>query len=430
MIFEHSLHLPANSDASDAINLMSTDIDRITQTLQWVLNVFPNIIQVGLALWILYGQLGAVFVAPLIVALSEFTLHSTSSLTLDYLSLTYLLVISMVAGRVGSLIPPRQRKWMQAIRERVEVTTGTIRSIRSVKLSGLTNQAMDQITGLRVAEINAQKSFRKIQVSNITIGMSPRRSDFWLTVVQLLILGTIGNIPAMITPAVTFAAYAIAQSVSQSSQFAVTAAFTSLSLLSIMINPIAELVTAATNLGSALSCLDRIQEFLEKPGLNRENHLPGFDGSESNGEKYEATSSPLFSLSNAVLGYTDQKPVLNSINKTIRSSTFTIVTGPVGSGKSTFLRALLGEVDILQGSLQSSKLRQTAFCDQEPWILNTSVRDNILGISEYNADRYRKVIEACQLQHDFDQWENGDGTYAGSHGMSLSGGQKARIVST
>lgn len=71
MIFQHSLKLPIGSDSSDAINLMSTDIDRITQTLQWVLNVLPNIIQVGLALWILYTQLGLVFFSPLVVAISK-----------------------------------------------------------------------------------------------------------------------------------------------------------------------------------------------------------------------------------------------------------------------------------------------------------------------------------------------------------------------
>jgi hypothetical protein len=90
-----------------------------------------------------------------------------------------LLVISLIAGRVGVLIPPRQRKWMQAIRQRVEVTTGTIRSIRSIKISGLTNQAMGQITDLRVAEINDQKAFRRIQVSNIAIGLSTIRVDMW-----------------------------------------------------------------------------------------------------------------------------------------------------------------------------------------------------------------------------------------------------------
>lgn len=239
-----------------------------------------------------------------------------------------------------------------------------------------------------------------------------------------------GNIPAMITPAVTFAAYAIAQAFSQSSQFSVTTAFTSLSLLSIMINPIAELVTAATNLGSALSCLDRIQEFLEKPGLPSEGLSIGIGPIEDiEGKATASDSSALFRLADAVLGYKNEKPILNNINKTIFPSTFTIITGPVGTGKSTFLRALLGEVDVLQGTFHSSRIRQIAYCDQKPWILNTSVRDNILGITDYNAERYHKVIKACQLQDDFDKWELGDGTFAGSSGILLSGGQKARIVS-
>lgn len=76
MIFKHTLRLPASesNEASNAINLMSTDISRITQTVQWVLNVIPCAIQVGLALWILYTHLGVVFVAPLIVALGMLVL--------------------------------------------------------------------------------------------------------------------------------------------------------------------------------------------------------------------------------------------------------------------------------------------------------------------------------------------------------------------
>lgn len=238
------------------------------------------------------------------------------------------------------------------------------------------------------------------------------------------------------TPAVTFAAYAIAQSVSQSHQFSVTTAFTSLSLLSIMINPIAELVTAATNLSSALSCLERIQTFLEQPtleiGSNLEDSIPG----DSDKEKNTTAATPLFRLTDLKLGYKtpesqeqQSRMVLSNINKTILQGTFTIITGPVGSGKTTFLRALLGEVDVLQGTFQTIKLRQIAFCDQTPWILNTSVRENVLAVSDYNADRYSKVVEACQLQYDFDEWTNGDQTQAGSNGLTLSGGQRARIVS-
>jgi hypothetical protein len=81
MIFKHSLILPAseNGGAFNAVNLMSTDMERIIQTLQWVLNIIPIVIQVGLGLWVLRTQLGDVSIALLVVAVGERPLVLSSS---------------------------------------------------------------------------------------------------------------------------------------------------------------------------------------------------------------------------------------------------------------------------------------------------------------------------------------------------------------
>lgn len=188
-----------------------------------------------------------------------------------------------------------------------------------------------------------------------------------------------------------------------------------------MINPIAELAMAATNLGSALNCLNRIQEFLEKPSYESARHRPEDADTDS--------GASVLRLVDATVGYKAEKPILRDIGVAIKPATFTAITGPVGCGKSTLLRALLGEVDILEGELRCARLRQIAYCDQKSWILDVSIRQNILGISKYNEERYRDVVEACQLLPDFEEWPQKDETLAGSSGISLSGGQKARIVS-
>jgi len=76
MIFKHSLMLPLSTlgKGTEAVSLMSTDMERITQTLQWVLNIIPDIIQVASALYILQQRLGSVFVAPIIVSVRESSL--------------------------------------------------------------------------------------------------------------------------------------------------------------------------------------------------------------------------------------------------------------------------------------------------------------------------------------------------------------------
>lgn len=260
----------------------------------------------------------------------------------------------------------------------------------------------------------------------------------------------------MITPAVTLCAFAIAQLLSGGQQFQAVTAFTSLSLLVIMINPIAELVTAVTNLASALSCLDRIQEFLQKEPLKSTPHLglplcendgvgPGTDlaRTEMTHEPAISTSislaqfepprpeniaSPLIRVVGGVFGYEDDKAILKDINIQVYPSSLLLVVGPVGSGKSTLLRSLLGETRIIAGTLECVAPKQFAYCDQEPWILNTSIKQNILGVNAYDDERYQRVLDACQLRRDLDELPMGDETMAGSKGMSLSGGQKARIV--
>lgn len=90
LIFRHSLTLPASSAAAtgaEAVSLMSTDMERIMQTLQWVFNILPNIVQVGIGLYLLERRLGAVFVAPLVVALGRFWILIVTRLPAIYLSM-------------------------------------------------------------------------------------------------------------------------------------------------------------------------------------------------------------------------------------------------------------------------------------------------------------------------------------------------------
>jgi ABC-type transport system involved in cytochrome bd biosynthesis fused ATPase/permease subunit len=97
------------------------------------------------------------------------------------------------------------------------------------------------------------------------------------------------------------------------------------------------------------------------------------------------------------------------------------------SSKSTLLRAFLGETTKTQGTVSISESR-IAYCDQTPWILNGSIRDNILMGADYDEPWYNNVVQSCALDTDFSLLADGDSTVVGSKGMKLSGGQKQRIV--
>lgn len=143
--------------------------------------------------------------------------------------------------------------------------------------------------------------------------------------------------------------------------------------------------------------------------------------------------------------------ILHDITLQIRRGQLVIVSGEVGSGKSSLLQALLGEMYAIPSVMYAEPVHTTSakctenkepnefchhlvragiigYCPQEPYIINASVRDNILFHSPMNESRYREVLEATALVDDLAQMADGDLTEIGSKGINLSGGQKARVA--
>ena len=103
-----------------------------------------------------------------------------------------------------------------------------------------------------------------------------------------------------------------------------------------------------------------------------------------------------------------------------------MVIGRVGSGKSTFLSGLNYFVPRVEGEMKVSG--SVAYVAQQAWILNSTVRENILFGKPYDEEKYQKTIAACQLEQDLDVLPNKDFTYIGERGVTLSGGQKQRVA--
>ncbi|CUG89425.1 ABC transporter, putative [Bodo saltans] len=107
------------------------------------------------------------------------------------------------------------------------------------------------------------------------------------------------------------------------------------------------------------------------------------------------------------------------------------VVGPVGSGKSLLCHALLGEAHCATTCADSNPIRapaSVAYAAQEPFLMSGSVRDNILFFRPFNEEKYREVLTACELWPDFAIYPDGELTVVGERGVTLSGGQKARIA--
>lgn len=101
------------------------------------------------------------------------------------------------------------------------------------------------------------------------------------------------------------------------------------------------------------------------------------------------------------------------------------VIGPVGSGKSSLLHVILQELPLIEGKMQVSG--RISYASQEPWLFAGTVRQNILFGLPMNKHRYRTIVKICALERDFSLFPYGDKTKVGDRGLSVSGGQRARI---
>lgn len=116
---------------------------------------------------------------------------------------------------------------------------------------------------------------------------------------------------------------------------------------------------------------------------------------------------------------------ITSVDLEIEKQSLVAVIGSVGSGKTTLLEVILKELPLVDGDLNVTG--SVSYAAQQAWIFEGSVKRNILFTEELDDKRYRNVLHVCALERDLELFPHGDETIVGDRGISLSGGQKARI---
>ncbi|KAK4059940.1 hypothetical protein Trihar35433_10484 [Trichoderma harzianum] len=367
------------SDDNAALTLMSTDIERIRMGFRQLHDIWASVLQVALSSWMLYSRVGVVFVAPIGVVIVCFIC----------------LVIVM------NFIGDAQRDWMILVQKRVGLTATVIASMKNLKISGLSSPVRKFVQKLRVEELIAGVQFRKIFIAAALFGF----------------------IPLLLSPALTFA---LTQNRLDASRV-----FTSLSFLTLLTMPLSQVFQSIPEVISALACIGRIQAFLECE--TRDDFRQVFADIKQNSGKAPVESVLPFEskllIKNGSFGWKADKPVLRDVNIRIPKRALTVVVGPVGSGKSTLCKALLGEIPFHEGRIiLDAHIPHVGFCDQTAFLSNGSIKDNIIGFSSVDDERYAEVIDATALAFDFATFTEGDRTNVGSDGISLSGGQKQRVA--
>ncbi|KAK7682902.1 hypothetical protein QCA50_013935 [Cerrena zonata] len=205
--------------------------------------------------------------------------------------------------------------------------------------------------------------------------------------------------------------------------------FPAMALLDKLSNPLLELPVLFNSLVEASVGLDRISQFLMAPEISTDFIEYGPTPKDLGEESLNIlNTSFLWSKSTD----SNSNYALQNIDFKAGKGELITIVGKVGSGKSSLLLALLGQLYPTPGSGENKSSCQIngtiAYAAQLPWISNSSVKDNILFGHRFDEKFYNLTLDACQLLPDLKQLPDGDETQVGEKGISLSGGQKARVA--
>ncbi|RHZ31478.1 hypothetical protein DYB37_012260, partial [Aphanomyces astaci] len=356
----------ANFSSGEVVTMTSVDLERITMGFSlghWTFISPAMLLVVFIMLAFELGPLAA-FIGGL--AMAGFIYFGITS-----------------GQRVGHL-----RQDILAVQaQRVKLTNEVLQGIRVVKLYAWEGSIQDQLKDIRLREISCLTKYHNLRIIN--------------------------NVLLMVAPVVSLAC-CLMVFVSQGRPLTMPVAFTALAYMNITRQPCGVFSTSVIGFTEALASCRRLSDF-----FNAEELAPDLDTT------HEAAT---VELSHADFSWTNDAmaPTLKDISLQLEPGTLTMVVGAVGSGKSSLVSAILGDVHVTSGSRHVRA--RFSYVNQESWIQHATVKDNIVFVSDlYDLDLYDRVIRACQLSPDLAMLPKGDLTEIGERGINLSGGQKARI---
>ncbi|KAL7286834.1 hypothetical protein TKK_0018975 [Trichogramma kaykai] len=358
------------STVGEIVNLMSVDAQRFMDVTAYINMIWSAPLQIVLALYFLWNSLGPSVLSGLAVMIILIPVNA------------------LLAGKVRNL----QIKQMKNKDERVKLMNEVLNGIKVLKLYAWEPSFEEQILQIRNKEIKVLKEAAYLNAGT---------SFIWSCAPFLVSL-------------VSFATYVL---VDESHVLDSKKAFVSLSLFNILRFPLSMLPMMISNVVQASVSVKRINKFMNSEELDPSNVQ--HDPSEANPLVIENGNFTWDSESS------ESKPTLQNINLKVKQGQLVAIVGTVGSGKSSLISALLGEMDKISGRVNTKG--SIAYVSQQAWIQNATLQDNILFGKSLDKALYHRVIEACALSPDLKMLPAGDQTEIGEKGINLSGGQKQRV---
>lgn len=294
--------------------------------------------------------------------------------------------------------------------EKLAVVTEALQGIRQIKFSALEPQWEEKVGEVRDREL---KSVWNVFMFDTVLMACWITSPIALSAISLIVYACIHG---ELTPSVAFVSLGIFRS------------------LETTLSVVPELTT---DLVDAWVSIKRIEDYLSTPDIEK-----------------VARDGDVVKFENVTIAWpSDEKLeeherfVLRDLNIAFPTGELSVISGKTGSGKSLLLAAILGEVDLLAGTMhvphcmpiderhddKATKAdwilaKSIAYIAQIPWIENATIKDNIVFGLPFDEDRYRKTVDVCALTKDMEMLSDGENTEIGANGINLSGGQKWRIT--
>uniref|UniRef100_A0A3Q2YDD4 ATP binding cassette subfamily C member 2 n=1 Tax=Hippocampus comes TaxID=109280 RepID=A0A3Q2YDD4_HIPCM len=355
------------STVGETVNLMSADAQRFNDVTNFIHLLWSCPLQIALSIVFLWQELGPSVLAGLLV------------------------MILMVP--INGLLATKARKFqienMKFKDKRLKIMNEILNGMKILKLYAWEPSFQAQVQGIRGQELNVMKKFA------------------YLTSVSTFIFSCA---PALVSLA-TFAVFVV---VSSDNVLTAEKAFTAISLFNILRFPLAMLPMLIAAIVQTTVSRKRLEKFL------------GGEDLESDVVRHDPSFSSAVNVCNGSFSWEkDGEPQLKNVNLDIKPGRLVAVVGAVGSGKSSLMSSILGEMHSTKGfiNIQGS----LAFVPQQAWIQNATLRDNIMFGSPLEEKRYQEVIQACALAPDLELLPGSDMTEIGEKGINLSGGQKQRV---
>ncbi|KAM6185957.1 ATP-binding cassette sub-family C member 10 [Rhynchocyon petersi] len=374
VLYRKALQLgPSRPPAGEALNLLGTDSERLLNFAGSFHEAWGLPLQLAITLYLLYREVGVAFVGGL------------------FLALLLVPVNKVIATRIMA----SNQAMLQHKDARVKLMTELLSGIRVIKFCGWEQALGTRVEACRARELGRLRVIKYLDAACVYL---------WAA------------LPVVIS-IVIFITYVL-----MGHQLTATKVFTALALVGMLILPLNNFPWVINGLLEARVSLDRIQRFLDLPNHNPQAYYnPG----------PPTEPSTVLEIREARFSWdpagNNQETFISHLE--VKKGSLVGIVGKVGSGKSSLLAAIAGELHRVCGQVAVSRLSKGfGLATQEPWIQFATIRDNILFGKTFDAQLYKKVLEACALNDDLSILPAGDQTEVGEKGVTLSGGQRARIA--